>query len=361
MYGLNGVLLGVPFDVRARRVTGSAVPLVEGVMDSDVRTGAMHFSVSNDGTLVYLSGASGERSTLSWANRNGRSDPLSADALTYSSPRVSPDGTRVAVEVASREGVDIHIYDLTRKTLTRLTSSSSHGRYPLWTPNSQRVVFYSDSDGGGLYSIAADGTGVAARLTTSRAFQIPYSWTDGGKTLLIEQRSSDQIGASDIYVLSLADDPTASPLLQSAAREEQPAVSPDGRWLAYTVREAPDAEIELFVRPFPHADAGRWQIYEWSFTSMVAGREGAVFHFSRAGDLCSIETAPTFRPRNATEMFDLPPFYTSARSRGQWDLAPDRRFLIMNPGEIAMREDSQSRMIVVLHWHEELKRLVPAK
>ena len=286
LYGLNGVLLGVPFDVRARRVTGPAVPLVEGVMDSDVRTGAMQFSVSNDGTLVYLSSASGERSMLSWANRNGRSDLLSADALPYSSPRVSPDGTRVAVEVAGRDGVDIHIYDLTRKTLTRLTSGSSHGRFPLWTPNSQRVVFYSDSDGGGLYSNAADGTGVAARLTTSRALQIPYSWADGGKTLLLEQRSGDQIGTADIYALSLADDPTASPLVRSAAWDEQPAVSPDGRWLAYTVRESATEDRMVFVRPFPHVDAGRWQISEWSFALVVAGREGAVFHFSRAGDVC---------------------------------------------------------------------------
>ena len=78
VYGLNGVLLGVPFDVRARRVTGPAVPLVEGVMDADVRTGAMHFAVSNDGTLVYLSGASGVRSTLVWVDPGGRREPLPA-------------------------------------------------------------------------------------------------------------------------------------------------------------------------------------------------------------------------------------------------------------------------------------------
>ena len=147
----------------------------------DVRTGAMHFSVERRDAGVSVGCASGERSTLSWANRNGRSDPLSADALTYSSPRVSPDGTRVAVEVASREGVDIHIYDLTRKTLTRLTSSSSTGRYPLWTPNSQRVVFYPIRTG-------ADSTRSRRMARASRRvsrhlglFRYLTSWTDGGK------------------------------------------------------------------------------------------------------------------------------------------------------------------------------------
>ena len=77
-----------------------------------------------------------------------------------------------------------------------------------------------------------------------------------------------------------------------------------------------------------------------------------------------IETEPTFRPGTPTMMFDLPPFYRSAPgSRGrQWDIAPDgERFLIVNPGEVATGEYSQARMVVVLNWHEELKRLVPTK
>ena len=78
--------------VRARRVTGPAVPLVDGLLDADLRTGAMHFTVSNDGTLVYVTGGSGARATLSWVDRNGRRDPLPAGPLSYSSARVSPDG-----------------------------------------------------------------------------------------------------------------------------------------------------------------------------------------------------------------------------------------------------------------------------
>ena len=104
--------------------------------------------------------------------------------------RVSPDGTRVAVEIAVRDGTDIHIFDLTRNAITRLTSSPLHGRSPLWTPDSQRVVFYSDADGGGLYSMAADGTGPLRRLTTTRASQTPSSWADGGRTLIFEERAS---------------------------------------------------------------------------------------------------------------------------------------------------------------------------
>jgi len=75
-----------------------------------------------------------------------------------------------------------------------------------------------------------------------------------------------------------------------------------------------------------------------------------------------IETVPTFRPGTPAAMVDLPPFYQSAmRIRRQWDIGPDERFLIMNPGELTAGEQSQSRIVVVLNWYEELKRLVPTR
>jgi len=74
-----------------------------------------------------------------------------------------------------------------------------------------------------------------------------------------------------------------------------------------------------------------------------------------------IERAATFRPGTVTVMFDLPPFYQSGLRIGrEWDIASDgERFLIVNPGETATSE--QSRIVVVLNWTEELKRLVPTK
>jgi serine/threonine-protein kinase len=373
VYGLNGNLLGVPFDVRKRRVTGAAVPLVEGVLDADVRTGAMHFSVSKDGTLVYLAGASTGRSTLTWINRDGRQVRLPADALPYSMPRVSPDGTRVAVEILGRDGVDIHVYDLARQALTQLTSSPSQGRYPLWTPDSRHVVFYSDLAGGGLYSKAADGTGTLKRLTTTRAVQVPYSWSADGRTLLLEQRAGDLVGQGDIFMLSLASEAIATPLVQTAADESEPAVSPDGRWLAYTSIEA-GGRPDVFVRPFPNVDDGRWQISTsggrfsplWSSGgfSPLWSRDGSQLFFISVGRAFSVpvKTEPTFRPGTPAVMFELPQFYRGRSVRRQWDIARDGRFLVVNAGDgAATGEPSQTRMVVVLNWFEELKRLVSTK
>src|SRR5262249_55110736 len=171
---------------------------------------------------------SGERSTLSWVDKNGGREPMTAGALPYSSAPGSPDGTRVGVEIPSRDGGDIHIYDLARKGLARLTSSPTHGRYPLWTPDSQRLVFYSDAAGGGLYSMAADGTGALKRLTTARSLQRPSSWADGGRTLVFEEGTHDDMRSSSISVLSLAGQRDAPPLVQTAAKEWAPADATSG-------------------------------------------------------------------------------------------------------------------------------------
>jgi dipeptidyl aminopeptidase/acylaminoacyl peptidase len=229
------------------------------------------------------------------------------------------------------------------------------------------VVFYSDAGGGGLYLMAADRTGPVRRLTTTRAFQTPYSWADGGRTLLFEQRTTERLRSTDIYTLSLDGEAPATPLVHTSAGEVEPAVSPDGKWLAYTEQaEGTGRSSDVYVRPFPRVDAGRWRIStDGRADSPLWSRDGEQLFFISSGRAMSvpIETTPTFRPGTPTAMFDLPPFYRSAaRIDRQWDIAPDgKRFLIMNPGDGATTEDAESRIVVVLNWYEELKRRVPTK
>jgi serine/threonine-protein kinase len=369
VYGLNAVLLAVPFDVGERRVTGGPVPLVEGVtggpvplvegvMDADVRTGAMHFSVSAHGSLVYLLGTSGESRMLSWVDREGREEPLPVGPLPYAQPRISPDGTRVAVNIGSPNELDVHVYELARDVLTQLTSEPARGRFALWTPDSRRVVFYSDRDGGGLFLKAVDGTGTVDRLTTSAAAQVPYSWSADGRTLVFQQKSADPFG-SEVYVLSLDGEPTTTPLLQAGERE--PVVSPHGQWIAYTSRR------DVYVRPFPNVEDGRWRIStDGGFSPLWSPDGRQLFFISSQAQamVVPVETEPTFRPGTPKVMFELPPYYRSSRAGmdREWDIAPDgERFLLVNPGEVAATDAgaTQPQMIVVLNWFEELKRLVP--
>jgi serine/threonine-protein kinase len=367
VYGLNGVLLAVPFDVRERRVTGPAVSLIQGVMDADTRSGAMHFAVSDNGSLVYLAGGSGESRRLEWVGRDGHRETLRANALSYSEPSVSPDGSSVAVDVNSSTGTDVHIYDTGRNGLTQLTSSPVRGQYPLWTRDGKRIVFYSDANGGGLFSKSASGTGAVERLTKTREFQVPSSWSADGHTLVIEQRPVERRSAGDLYALSMDGKGPATPLFPTPTDERQPAVSPDGRWLAYAEGDPGRATVDglvVFVRPFPNVDADRWRI-DGGESPLWSPDGKQLFYISRGRAMSvAIETQPKFRVGAPTLMFELPPVYSSgfAQLRRQWDVSPDgKRFLILAPGASATGDSGKPRIVFVVNWLEELRRLAPTK
>lgn len=159
------MLLGVGFDAGSRVVTGEPIPLIEGIAQATSGTGTAQFAVSANGSLVYVPGPATSGDTfLTWVCRLGEEERVSAPPQAYGRPRVSPDGTRVAVDVAGRDNRDIWIWDLARETLTQLTFDEANDNYPLWTPDSARVVFTSGREGGGLFWKAADGTGQVERI-----------------------------------------------------------------------------------------------------------------------------------------------------------------------------------------------------
>ena len=174
VYILNNVL----FDVDSREVTGGAVPLVEEVrvaVGTGAAGGAAHFSVSANGSLVYRPGVAASTGSLVWVDRDGNEEAIPAEPRPYDHPRVSPDGTLVAVDIADGDNTDVWIWDLEGETLTQFTFDEEIDDFPLWTPDSARIVFRSTRDGGGLFWKATDGTGRAERLRDGAAR--PYAWT----------------------------------------------------------------------------------------------------------------------------------------------------------------------------------------
>ena len=246
VYGLNNVLFAAPFDVDSREITGGSVPLVEGVSAVVEGGGAVQFSVSTNGSLVYLPGSAGggDETLLTWLDRDGGEETIPAPPRTYGRPRVSPDGTRVAVDITDGDSRDIWIWDLGREALTQFTFDEGQDNYALWTPDSTRLLFTSSREGGGLFWKAADGTGPVERLKDGLAR--PYAWTADSRLLFQQDR--------DIGVLSVEGEPGVEMLLDAA----EPALSPDGRWLAYISNETGTPLI--YVTPFPNVDDGLWNV-----------------------------------------------------------------------------------------------------
>ncbi|MDA2923267.1 hypothetical protein MYX65_01185, partial [Acidobacteria bacterium AH-259-L09] len=281
-------------------------------------------------------------------DREGHKEPLAAEPRPYGWPRVSPDGTRLAVQVTDPSNTDVWIYDLARGTHSRLTFDPAYDGRPLWTPDGRRLLFRSRRDAGGenLFWKAADGTGQAERLTTDpNPDRVAWSFTPDAKSLVFTQLSPET--SWDLHVLSMEDEPTSQPLLQTQFGEGSPVISPDGRWIAYRSDET--GQWEIYVRPFPNAEEGKWQISSGRGKAPVWAPKGQEL-FYRAGETWSemmvvhYETEPRFTAGNPEVLFTGSYLYGSGR---HYDISPDgQRFLMIKEAEQTGGRSARDELIV---------------
>jgi eukaryotic-like serine/threonine-protein kinase len=364
VYALDDNLIAIPFNLDRLEVAGAPITKVEGLYFQP----AALWNVSDSGTLVYVPGIAATaglaKQTLVWVNRNGKEEPIAAAPNDYRSPRISPDGTKVALAVGGKSyGVsgDIWIWEIVRETMTRLTFDT--GDTPLWTPDGKQIVFSSVRESlFSLYRKATDGSGREERIfpVVDRRF-FSCSWTGNTKTLVTTE-TGDYANWS-IGVLAMEGDRARKPLLQNGI---QPQVSPNGRWMAYTSNES--GQNQIYVRPYPEVNSGRWQISTSGGDSPLWSRDGREL-FYRNGDAAiavSVKTDPGFSFDEPKTLFRGT--YTSANflaglDVNPWDISPDgKRFLMMKPiGNAASAEESPRQVNIVLNWIDELKQRIPAK
>jgi Tol biopolymer transport system component len=365
IYAAAGTLRAVRFDLQRLEVLSDPVPAAENVMVAS--TGAANYAVSRSGTLVYLPGGASGRS-LVWVDRQGHETPIKAPTRAYAIPRISPDGTRVALDIRDQEN-DIWIWDLARETLTRLTSDPGLDAEPVWTPDGRRLLFSSTRMGvATLYEQAADGTGTADRLTTSTIQ--PTSVTPDGTRVV---GSATPPNTQWHVVLSPLASPASraghgpspgpglsrvEPLIQTPFIERNAEVSPDGRFLAYESNES--GRNEIYVRPFPEVERGRWQVSTGGGTQAAWARNGReLFYLDGSNRLTAVPvqtTGTAFSASNPARVFDRP--YAMPVGFRTYDVSPDgQRFLMIKEDQNA----TAAGMVVVEHWTEELKARVPTK
>ena len=249
----EAALWAVPFDSDGLQVLGEAAPVLEGI---EIVGRSASFDMSSNGSLVYSPpiGRVQAESMLVWVHRNGREEAISAPARPYTWPRLSPDETRIAV-VVNDQDQHIWIWDFRRPGLKRFTTGRTAECGPVWTPDSQRLVFSSDRDGPrNLFWQAADGTGPVARLTNTSNVKEPYSVSPDGTRLVF----GEQVQRFDLSSLTLGGEPRPELLLQTRGGDRDAEISPDGLWLAYSSDES--GQFEIYVRPFPKVAEQRIQI-----------------------------------------------------------------------------------------------------
>jgi eukaryotic-like serine/threonine-protein kinase len=341
VYVAGDNLFAVPFNLDKLAPTGNRIPVVEGVFH--LTNGAPQYDVSASGTLIYApitTGDGSNKQTLVWVNRDGKKEeplnlPTNDYGGGYASPRISPNGKQVALTVSDEGGNDhIYIWDLAGKNLTKITGDIGEGSWPLWTRDSQRIVFRSlrDSVNYDIKRRAADGSGDIETLASLPGYPNPFCWSKDEKTLLLwEGTASPQ--QMDIAMLSLEGSITRKPLLHHEKYSEQhPQISPNGRWLAFASNE--DGQNEVFVRPYPDVNKSRCKVSInggygplWS----PDGRE--IFYRNKESVMAAaVDTEPIFKVRERKVLFKGKYF---SRNWGSamfpiWDISSDgKRFLMM--------------------------------
>ena len=313
-------------------------------------------------TVVYVPGISNAGRSLVWVDRHGNEEPLAAEPRTYFFPRISPDGTRVALQVEDQEN-DVWIWDFVREAPIRLTFETGPDSYPAWTPDGTRVIFNSVRDGtpSKVFWKGSDGTGPVERLAEGQGALQPNSVSPDGRWLVLSQDHPDE--GANLHVLSLTGSGTLEPLITTPFDERNGEVSPDGKWLAYESNAS--GQQEIYVRPFPNVDESQWPVSidggmapSWSSD----GRE--LFYMSTTpapGNsqrlmAVPVETSPVLTFGRPEALFEGTYYPSTSTNRGRtYGVSPDgQRFLM-----IRVNNAPSDQLVIVLNWHEELKRLVP--
>lgn len=275
-------------------------------------------------------------------------------------PAISPDGRRVAVSITDATGkIDIWVKPLDGGPKARLSFDGRSSR-GAWRPGTNSLTFASDSALvlGARRLFERDVRGVGS----VRGYDLPDSrpiagvaWSPDGKWLIF--RTDDQApGNADILGIRPGVDSVARPLVATPAEELSPAVSPDGRWLAYSSSES--GRREVYVRPFPETDNAKYQVSTAGGTSPVWNPNGRELFFrDDAANLVSVPVIPgaTFQPGLPTVLFSAAK-YSLSRFTRVYDVSPDGKRFVM----IRQEDDAAEHVVVVFNFFEELKRVMKA-
>ncbi len=350
VYARGDSLIAAPFDLARLKVTGSSVPVLEGIL-GDAGIGAAMFSISNTGLLVYAPGTIRPPSrSLVWVNRRGQVQPVAESKRAYSSPRVSRDGQRLALWIEENTA-NVWVYELLRGTLTRITfTPDDHSA--AWSPDGKRVAFESSRTGTHqLYVRRSDGTGKEEQITSGDYEHYLSDWSPDGRYLVYTEFHPET--GADLWVVNVDTDRQPRPFLKTPFAEKKASFSPDGHWLAYVSNES--GEDEVYVQPFP-GPGEKWQISTGGGDEPVWARSGHELFYRNGGKMMfvAVTTKPGFVAGKPEILFNGLYHYNIVPNRSH-DVAPDGRFIMVKEQD----SDTAPRQInVSLGWSEDLKRRV---
>ena len=355
LYVDRGTLFAVEFDIDSFRVNGAPRPVLRDVSYREPFWYA-HYDIARDGTLVYLRSA---LSRIEWLDGGDRSRPLLEEPARYFYPRLSPDGRHLAYSIADGPVYRLYLLDLETGRRQRMGNETSNEGGPLWTPDGLNILVT-------MYGSTAIGwrkpgsTDAAQPLVPGRT--VPWSFSPDGRRLAYY--AMDEKNHFDLWTVPIESGPdgvTAGKpelFLQTPAVETYPAISPDGKWMAYNSNQSGD--FEVYVRPFPgNGDAvkvstagGRMAI--WSRTA------NEIFY---ATNDHRVMVAP-YSIRNGRFVTGTPRLFSSRQLSSvgvlaNYDLAADGKTVVALVPAVSTGQRDRDHVTVVTNFAEVLRSPPP--
>ncbi len=349
-------LVAQPFDPTSLALIGDPVPIADGIRGDGGGTGwgsREDFAVSASGLLVYRTGQNGDGQTIqmAWISRDGKQrEPVGAPGAFSGSPRLSPDGSRVALVKEVSGNRDIWLYEIERGAQSRLTFDESDETWQVWSPDGRQVAYLSLRDRKyQIYRTDVSGGGQRELLYEGQEPIRPADWSPDGKFLVYSVRRGDPV---ELWLLPLEGQREPVPFLTTPFSTNNARFSPDAKWIAYQSNES--GVTEVYIRAFPGGPAGQWSVSVGGGTQPRWRGDGQeiVFLDSRGRLMAAgvrlledrVEVAP------ALELFESP--------EGGYDASPDnQRFLWLVPPSAAGGDEGDvvSPLKVISNWQALLR------
>ena len=370
----DGSVLAAPFDLKRLELRGTAVPILDNL--ALLFAGIFpNMTFSATGTMVMEMGGGSDGIPLyemTWIDRTGRTTALDSGWTFQHSLSngnvgwsLSPDGRRLAIGLNTDSGDDIWIKELPAGPLSRLTFDSASEQRPRWTPDGKSVTYIVDG-AGSLRQRPADGTGKEQVLVETPTIPnlLEGTWSRAGDWLVLRVGGNGPTKLRNILAFRPGVDSAPMELLASSqADESAPALSPDGKWLAYASDET--GRNEVYIRPFPNVDEGKWQVSTSGAQAPLWAHSGRELFYVDAARNMMMVPIPVAGPSQMGARVKL---FTLGNdvlpNPDEWytpfDVSPDDRRFLMSRLVSAPATQVRS-FLLVENWFEEVKAKVGSK
>jgi eukaryotic-like serine/threonine-protein kinase len=335
----QGTGVAIPFDLATLTTHGAPTPIIDRVASGLV--------LASTGTAAYVEGDTRPTSELVITSRDGRvvQSVDSGWRGNFASLAIAPDGQRIATTIAANGEEHLWVKTIGGGPAARLTFGKTQSTTPTWSADGTSI-FFTHFDGtrtSTFVSKRADGNGPEVTVKSGPNWVIESAISRDGSWLVTREYRN---GKRDIYARRMVGDTTERVIVATPASDFSPAISPDGKWLAYVSGETGTEQV--WVIPFPDAKGAKWQISTDGGLEPVWSNDGReLFYVNPATELVATEVSPsgTFASGRQRVLFSLRGYRRHYTHRA-YDVLPDNQHFLM----IRNGAPPRGNLVIVENW-----------